>query len=378
MFANRMWHFINKTDKALWLKDIPDWIPLPKCKRVGVSQWPKSLPDYPPMYDPGVLSRVPEIMRPEVPMLSCGRYGSLHKDESQANPSDSAIVAMIQSAKEIVRMSLQDFGPLCLPGVPGPTSIPGGQWPAEYFKALGLGIYWRDLDVEVVLSNPLSVPGKLSPTVACYGNGWTAVDVASELIKSIRDNLKAEGEDVMDDRLEAMVVKNLRITMLRSCENEDKWPDGEGLGNHAKFFIVDKRAFYIGSQNLYIANLAEWGVVVDDLEETAKVIDQYWDPMWRNSFRKEEWESQRASVMAGLDIDRNGEDISKASKETKLLAAEAMRGGMKCHNGQPDTDELYRMQPWLKHQDDQLFEAEIEHKDVAQGCNNNNCSCSVC
>ena len=54
---------------------------------------------------------------------------------------------------------------------------------------------------------------------------------------------------------------------------------------HAKHFIVDDVCTYIGSQNLYICDLAEWGVVVDDAEATKKIIREYWQPMWNISYK---------------------------------------------------------------------------------------------
>ena len=36
------------------------------------------------------------------------------------------------------------------------------------------------------------------------------------------------------------------------------------MGAHTKFWMVDDAAFYLGSQNLYPNNLAEWGMIIDD------------------------------------------------------------------------------------------------------------------
>jgi hypothetical protein len=57
------------------------------------------------------------------------------------------------------------------------------------FKCLAqryfLGQSWkfgeRNVDVEITLSNPGSIPEDSKATEACYGNGWTCVDVASEI-----------------------------------------------------------------------------------------------------------------------------------------------------------------------------------------------------
>ena len=36
------------------------------------------------------------------------------------------------------------------------------------------------------------------------------------------------------------------------------------IANHAKFWMVDGRVFYIGSDNMYPVNLQEYGYIVDD------------------------------------------------------------------------------------------------------------------
>merc|ERR1712113_753253 len=113
-----------------------------------------------------------------------GRYGALLK---KARPSDDAIVAMFDSAQHVIRMALQDLGPICLPGVPGPIAVPGCVWPKAYLDALGRAIWDRGVDVEIMLSNPNSQPDGLGMTEANYGNGWTCADVACEIIKTIED-----------------------------------------------------------------------------------------------------------------------------------------------------------------------------------------------
>jgi phosphatidylserine/phosphatidylglycerophosphate/cardiolipin synthase-like enzyme len=44
----------------------------------------------------------------------------------------------------------------------------------------------------------------------------------------------------------------------------------------AKHFIIDDTCCYIGSQNMYICDLAEWGVVIDDAVVTTNLKKQYW------------------------------------------------------------------------------------------------------
>ena len=79
-----------------------------------------------------------------------------------------------------------------------------------------------------------------------------------------------------------LVCERFNVTGLRFSA-EDTWPDGGYISNHSKFMIADEQAFYLGSQNWYPADLAEFGLIVDDAELTAEVMAAYWEPMWEHS-----------------------------------------------------------------------------------------------
>merc|ERR1719162_938766 len=148
-------------------------------------------------------------------------------------------------------------------------------------SAIALAMYEREVDVEIVLSHPYACPGRLSPLTANYGNGWSCTDVAAEIIKAL---LKKKPELKNDSKLRKLAQDHLKVTFIRSCKDCNFWPDGSELGNHAKFFVVDDLSFYVGSQNLYIANLSEWGVVVDHEAKVQRVLAEYWHPMWVQSY----------------------------------------------------------------------------------------------
>jgi len=238
----------------------------------------------------------------------------LHHDEPSANPSDSAIVAMLKSAQKSIKMSLQDLGPLAVPLRGGPVAIPGGVWPEDYLREIACAIYERGVDVEIVLSNPNSIPANLGMTEANYGNGWTCEDVASEIVKAIQLNFP----DADEETLAGLVGINLRVAYMRASLGSMDWVDPKKTGNHAKFFIVDDICYYIGSQNLYIANLAEWGIIIDSEEQTQKVLEEYWCPLWSASYEdvaEDERDCNVDNVLAGREIDRNPQDISEFSPE---------------------------------------------------------------
>jgi hypothetical protein len=62
--------------------------------------------------------------------------------------------------------------------------------------------------------------------------------------------------------------------------------------------------------------LAEWGVVIDNEEATLSIKSQYWDPMWKCSYIKDDCEVDK--VMDGLNIHReaeNGYEMTKLQYE---------------------------------------------------------------
>jgi phosphatidylserine/phosphatidylglycerophosphate/cardiolipin synthase-like enzyme len=44
----------------------------------------------------------------------------------------------------------------------------------------------------------------------------------------------------------------------------------------AKYFMIDDICCYIGSQNLYKCDLAEWGVVIDDAARVQAIKEEFW------------------------------------------------------------------------------------------------------
>ena len=59
------------------------------------------------------------------------------------------------------------------------------------------------------------------------------------------------------------------------------WPGKHPIGNHGKFWMVDDRYFYIGSDNLYPVDLQEFGYILDDRAAAAELKRSYWNPLWR-------------------------------------------------------------------------------------------------
>ncbi|CAB9512656.1 Inherit from NOG: PLDc [Seminavis robusta] len=320
LFANDHWKYIEAKQRHFIGKIVdlmPDSLPMVLKARVTVSEYPDDeAGEFPPKYKKRLVPRYTRLPD-SVPLISVGRRGQLHTKD---NSSDDAFVAMIESANTILRLGLQDLGPVCIPKTK--LALPGCTWPHTYLESLAKVIWEKGVDVEIVLSNPGSIPGGLSMKDANYGNGWSCVDVAAEIIKKI----KKLYPDADDDQLRQKVADNLRVCFIRTATG-NQWSDGNSKGMHAKHFIVDDVCCYIGSQNLYVCDLSEWGVIVDDVETTQRIKAEYWDPMWKFSYTGDDVDVQE--VMDGLDIDRDGEDPANLSAEQ---LAEAARAQTHCPN----------------------------------------------
>jgi phosphatidylserine/phosphatidylglycerophosphate/cardiolipin synthase-like enzyme len=207
-------------------------------------------------------------------VIAVGRLAGIDSS-GRSNQSDDALLAMIGAARATVRLSQQDLGP------PKAAGITLNAWPEPLFAKLG-SVMARGVDVYIVLSNSGAIAGGLTATTAAYSNGWTMQDVA----RRIRDYLAQHPQPGLPGgaALDALLCQKLHLAPLRSSD-EDAFPDGTPMPNHAKLAMVDDRAFFVGSQNLYNAGLTEFGFITDDPARGAELRDQYWARLWSYSSR---------------------------------------------------------------------------------------------
>lgn len=304
-FANTQWEFVEK-QHATWIGSViedlvPDSLPLFSPSRINVTAYPDNSKsgDAPYFKTSHCLSYA--TPKDAISVISVGRQGTLiHHDR----PADDAFIAMMDASQYIIRMSLQDIGPRTLPGIK--VALPTVGWPIGYLDALARAIWDRSVEVEIVLSNVHARHG--------YTNGWSCADVGSEIIKRVQKQFPEASTTQLREKLE----KNLRICYIRHAL-QSEYKSGTGIGNHAKYFIIDDICTYIGSQNLYQCDLAEWGVVIDDGPTTNKMIEDYWAPLWKASYTENDCEVEH--VLEGLGVDREGESM-------KTVSGHAIRASM--------------------------------------------------
>jgi phosphatidylserine/phosphatidylglycerophosphate/cardiolipin synthase-like enzyme len=201
-------------------------------------------------------------------VLGAGRFGPLFGPLStkHSNPADYAMLLSFQSAQAVIRIAQQDlgFGPL-LPLY----WEPGMQ---EIAKAL-----IRGCDVYIVLSNDHAKSGS--------GGDYTTGTTVAQTADKIKEKVKSELGAPEDKKLTELLCEKLHLTTLRFGPS-DKWPDPPyEFANHSKFFMVDDKVFYVGSENLYPSDLIEYGVFISDPAAVQQMREEYWDELWRYSKR---------------------------------------------------------------------------------------------
>jgi phosphatidylserine/phosphatidylglycerophosphate/cardiolipin synthase-like enzyme len=182
---------------------------------------------------------------------------------------DIANQLMLGAAQHTIRLSQQDLG-FSLAGIADPV------WPEAVLRALADLLAKKHGDVFIVLSQP----GADSPADNAYSTG-VSLDQVVRKLKAVVQRRSPMPDAVVDE----LLCHKLHIAPLRFDDVDDAWPDGFAIANHAKLWIVDDRAFYIGSDNLYPVDLQEYGYIVEDRRETARLLHDYWDRLWRYSSR---------------------------------------------------------------------------------------------
>lgn len=262
-YANRQWNYIRRKQSTCWGKFVDEHVPdaweVPRQARVTVSEFPFGIDEFPPSFDTSVhhpisqcrpendikkeqprncidndhdkgstTTSVSSKSNPSIPLLSIGRYGAIVKRD---RPADDALIAMFNAAQSSIRLVIQDLGPMQLPGTKRP--LPGTQWPRQYLNALARAIWKRQVTVEIIVSNPNSMPGHLrGPGEFVYGNGWTCVDVAVEILQAIRSQFRFHV--LQSETIQKLIHQKLKISYLR-LNGDTRYECGTTIGLHGKF-----------------------------------------------------------------------------------------------------------------------------------------------
>jgi hypothetical protein len=107
----------------------------------------------------------------------------------------------------------------------------------------------------------------------------TSYGVRLETVADRIIEIAAQRSHIAHWPLVELMCRHLHLAPLRFGTDET-WPSKRAIAVHTKFWMVDDRVFYIGSENLYPANLQELDYVVEDFSAATQVRTDLWDRAW--------------------------------------------------------------------------------------------------
>jgi phosphatidylserine/phosphatidylglycerophosphate/cardiolipin synthase-like enzyme len=207
-----------------------------------------------------------------VSVLAVGRLASGITTDF-ANQSELARDLLLGAARRTLRIAQQDIG-FFDPGVPGITYPAGVTYPESTLERIA-DFLLAGGDAYVIQSNY----GAVGLSKATYSNDIPIADVALKIRAVAQSRTTLAPAD-----LDALLCQRLHMAPFRFGPDAT-WPDGQPIGDHSKFWMVDDHVFYIGSDNMYPADLQEFGYIVDNRAAASTLRRDYWDPLWKWSSR---------------------------------------------------------------------------------------------
>jgi phosphatidylserine/phosphatidylglycerophosphate/cardiolipin synthase-like enzyme len=215
-------------------------------------------------------------------VLGIGRLGSGIAKEF-ANQSELARDLLFGAAKKRVLIVQQDLG--------FRLGRADTLFPESSFERLAELLVQENGEIWIVLSNP----GAVGNTGSTYSNDVPFEAVARRFREVVAKHFEKRTQRGMIDQsprkgpdpVNALLCSRVHLAPFRFGP-VDKWPNGRPIATHAKFYMIDDRAFYVGSDNMYPVNLQEFGYILDDKKAAQDILDGWWTPLWQ-------W-SQRAAV----------------------------------------------------------------------------------
>lgn len=223
-------------------------------------------------------------------VLALGRLGSrlTENPDKASNASQTVRIEAVKRVKKHVRLSQQMLG------------IPYIGYDDELITALSKLII-AGKQVSIIISDQ----GAQDNTSFSYA-GNSVEDTALYIAKKVKSLMS--GSDISSVR--ELLALNLHVAPLRFFDKDGnpkykddwKWRSDNGKrviepGNHAKVYIIDDEAFYVGSDNAYAPpfsngmGLQEFGFMFFGKEATDKFMEDYWGKSWHYSqqFEFKEW-----------------------------------------------------------------------------------------
>lgn len=229
-------------------------------------------------------------------VLSLARMGSnLMEPSPSANASRTARIAAARRAKSHIRFSQQMLGATLSPVDP------------ELINAFGQHVADRK-ELSIIISDTGASNGSGAPY-----SGYGVTDTAKLLAAVVGRITGLRGPALAQHMARYVHVGPIRIYDRQPGDpgaQSWKWRKGSTAiepGNHAKVYIIDEEAFYVGSDNAYSIllnahGLQEFGFLISGADETRRFISEYWDKAWTYSsqFQFRDWNTLGDAAEEGL------------------------------------------------------------------------------
>ncbi|MCX5206239.1 phospholipase D-like domain-containing protein [Streptomyces sp. NBC_00237] len=185
------------------------------------------------------------------------------RDYDTVNPEESALRALVASARDHIEISQQDLNATCPP-------LP--RYDIRLYDALAAKMA-AGVKVRIVVSDPAN-------RGAVGSGGYSQIKSLNEISDTLRDRLARLTGDKTAAR--TAMCSTLQLATFRSSAGAT-WADGHPYAQHHKLVAVDDAAFYIGSKNLYPSWLQDFGYVVESPEAAAQLKEKLLAPQWKYS-----------------------------------------------------------------------------------------------
>ncbi|HWD26027.1 MAG TPA: hypothetical protein VG387_02585 [Rhizomicrobium sp.] len=137
----------------------------------------------------------------------------------------------------------------------------------------------RDTQLCIVLSHPKG-----------DGRPYTSGCPFGVILDVIGQRMRAQDSNLTPENIAERMRGQLFLQDIRFDKNRLKWPDGRVKRNHAKFWMMDDRLFYVGSDNVYpyvkpgplTGAHPEFGIVAEPTDTARdELLNTYWRPLFQ-------------------------------------------------------------------------------------------------
>ncbi|WP_266156957.1 phospholipase D-like domain-containing protein [Dyella silvatica] len=238
---------------------------------------------------PCILSAPPEA-EGATRVLALARMGAqLVPPSPSANASRTARIAAAKLAKDHIRISQQMLGGSLM-----------GHFDADFMQALFQHVADRK-KLSIIVSDKGASTGSGVPY-----SGAGVQETARHIANGVSKINGMQGKELAEFLAQYVAVGPVRMYDRQAGDlpaESWKWRRKSKLlnkiepANHAKVYIIDDEAFYVGSDNAYAApyneqGLQEFGFMVSGKQETASFLKKYWAKFWEYSeqFQFTDWQ----------------------------------------------------------------------------------------